>query len=96
MADAANKLTKNQGYDDLEKFYLLNDKGVDTVCSIVRKLHTLASGNMSGHAISNFAQECLKLAIFTMKHLKCMSCKINLDSFTKKDIIAFIQQCQME
>jgi hypothetical protein len=31
-----------------------------------------------------------------MKHFKHMSCKINLDLFTKKDILAFSQQCQME
>ena len=42
MADATKEITKNQGYDDLEKFYLLNDKGVDTLCSIVRKPHMLA------------------------------------------------------
>jgi hypothetical protein len=30
MADTAKEITKNQGYDDLDKFYLLNDKGVDT------------------------------------------------------------------
>ena len=51
-ADAAKEITKNQGYDDLDKFYLLDDKGVDTLCSIVRKPHTLASGARSGHAIS--------------------------------------------
>jgi hypothetical protein len=69
-ADAAKDITKNQGYDDLDKFYLLNDKGVDTFCSIVRKPHVSASGATSGHAISNFAQERLKLAIFAMKHFK--------------------------
>jgi hypothetical protein len=96
MADAAKEITKNQGYDELDKFYLLNDKGVDTLCSIVRKPHASASGSTSGHAISNLAQEHLKLAIFTMKHFKCVSCKIDLDSWTKKDIIAFSQQRQME
>jgi hypothetical protein len=39
MADASKEITKNQGYDNLDKFYLLNDKGVDTLCSIVRKPH---------------------------------------------------------
>jgi hypothetical protein len=34
-ADAAKEITKNQGYDELDKFYLLDDKGVDTLCSIV-------------------------------------------------------------
>jgi hypothetical protein len=77
-------------------FYLLDNKGVDTLCSIVRKPHASANGAMSGHAISNLAQEHLKLAIFAMKHFKCVSCEINLDSLTKKDIIAFTQQCQME
>ncbi len=96
MADAAKEITKNQGYNDLDKFYLLNDKGVDTLCSIVRKPHALASGSMSGHAISNLAQEHLKLAIFAMKHYKCISCKIDLASLTKKNIIAFSQQCQLE
>jgi hypothetical protein len=64
MADAAKEITKNQGYDDLDKFYLLNDKGVDTLCSIVRKPHASASGSTSGHVVSNLAQERLKLAIF--------------------------------
>jgi hypothetical protein len=63
-AEATKAITKNQGYDDLDKFYLLNDKGVDTLCSIVRKLHVLASGSTSGHDLSNLAQENLKLAIF--------------------------------
>ncbi len=31
-----------------------------------------------------------------MKHFKHVSCKIDLDSLTKKDIIAFGQQRQME
>jgi hypothetical protein len=44
MADATKEITKNQGYDELDKFYLLDDKGVDTLCSIVRKPHALASG----------------------------------------------------
>jgi hypothetical protein len=56
-ADAAKEISKNQGYDDLDKFYLLDNKGVDTLCSIVRKMHASASGSMSGHAISNLAQK---------------------------------------
>jgi hypothetical protein len=56
----------------------------------------LASGSKSGHAISNLAQDRLKLAIFAIKHFKRVSCKIDLDSLTKKDIIAFSQQRQME
>ncbi len=95
-ADAAKEITKNQGYDELDKFYLLNNKGVNTLCSIVRKPHASASRGTSGHAISNLAQERQKLAIFTMKHFKCVSCKIDLDSLTKKDIIMFSQQRQME
>jgi hypothetical protein len=95
-ADAAKEITKNQRYDDLDKFYLLEDKGVDTLCSIVREPHALASGATSGHAISNLAQERLKLAMFAMKHFKCVPCEINLESLTKKDIIAYSQQCQME
>ncbi len=95
-ADAAKEITKNQGYDDLDKFYLLNNKGVDTLCSIVRKLHASASGSTSGHAISNLAQECLKLAIFAMKHYKRVSCEIDLEMLTKKDVIVFSQQRQME
>ncbi len=95
-AGAIKEITKNKGYDDLDEFYLLNNKEVDTLCSIVRKLHASASGTMSGHAISNLTQECLKLAIFALKHFKRMSCKIDLDSFTKKDIIVFSQQRQME
>jgi hypothetical protein len=31
MADATTEITENQGYDDLEKLYLLVDKGVDTL-----------------------------------------------------------------
>jgi hypothetical protein len=54
-ADAAKEITENQGYDDLDKFYLLDDKGIDTLCLIVRKLHASASGSTSGHAISNLA-----------------------------------------
>jgi hypothetical protein len=50
-ADAAKEITKNQGDDDLDNFYLLNNKGVNTLCSIVRKLRALASGATSGHAI---------------------------------------------
>jgi hypothetical protein len=46
-ADAAKKITKIQGYDDLDKFYLLNNKGINALCSIVRKLHALASGSTS-------------------------------------------------
>jgi hypothetical protein len=94
-ADAAKKITKNQGYNELDKFYRLDDKGVNTLCSIVRKLHASASGSTSDHAVSNLAQEHLKLAIFAMKHFKRVSCKIDLDSLTKKDIIAFSQQHQM-
>jgi hypothetical protein len=48
MAEAVKEIAKNQGYDDLDKFYLLNNKGVDTLCSIVRKLHALASRAKSG------------------------------------------------
>ncbi len=95
-ADAAKEVTKNQGYNDMDKFYLLNNKGVNTLCSIVRKPHALASVATSGHTVSNLMQECLKLAIFAMKHFKHMSCEIDLDLFTKKDIIAFSQQRQME
>ena len=95
-ADAAKEITKNQRYDDLDKFYLLNNKGVNTLCSIVRKPHVSASGSTSGHAVSNLAQERLKLVIFAMKHFKCMPCKIDLDSLTKKDIVMFSQQHQME
>jgi hypothetical protein len=96
MADATKEITKNQEYDELDKFYLLNNKGVNTLCSIVRKPHTPASGSTSGHAVSNLVQEHLKLAIFAMKHFKRVSRKIDLDSLTKKDIIAFSQQRQME
>jgi hypothetical protein len=95
-ADAMEGITMNQGYDDMDKFYLLNNKGVNTLCSIVRKPHASASGSTSSHAISNLAQEHLKLGIFAIKHFKCMSRKIDLDSLTKKDIIAFSQQGQME
>jgi hypothetical protein len=95
-ADAAKEITKNQGYDELDEFYLFDDKGVDTLCSIVRKPHASASGSTSGHAVSNLTQEHLKLAIFAMKHFKHVSCKIDLDSLTKKDIIALSQQCKME
>jgi hypothetical protein len=95
-AEATKEITKNQANDNLDKFYLLNNKRVDTLCSIVRKSHALASGAKSGHAISNLAQECLKLAIFAMKHYKPMSCKIDLKTMTKKDIIAMSKQCQME
>jgi hypothetical protein len=95
-ADAAKEITKNQGYDELDEFYLLNDKGVNTLCSIVRKPHVSASGRTSGHAVSNLAQKSLKLAIFKMKHFKHVSCKIDLDSLTKKDIVMFSQQHQME
>ncbi len=55
MAEAAKEITKTQGYYDLDKIYLLNGMGVDTLCSIVRKPHALASGAMSGHTISNLA-----------------------------------------
>ncbi len=50
MADAAKEITKNQGYDNLDEFYPLNNKGVDTLCSIVRMLHVSDSGATSGHA----------------------------------------------
>ncbi len=63
MADAAKEITKNQGYDDRDKFYRLDDKGVDILCSIVRKPHALASRSTSGHAISNLEQKRPKLAI---------------------------------
>jgi hypothetical protein len=77
-AEAIKKITKKQGYDDLDKFYLLNDKGVDTLCSIVRKPHATVSGTKSGRAISNLAQECLKSEIFAMKHYKSVSHKNDL------------------
>ncbi len=86
-ADAVKEITKNQGYDELDKFYLLDNKGVNTLCFIVRKPHPLASGSMSGHAVSNLVQECLKLAIIAMKHFKRVSCKIDLNSLTKKDVL---------
>jgi hypothetical protein len=54
-ADAIKEIAKNQGYDELDEFYLLDDKGVDTLCSIVRKPHALASRSTSGHAVSNLA-----------------------------------------
>jgi hypothetical protein len=95
-ANAAKEIIKNQGYDDLDEFYLLNDKGADTLCSIVRKPHASASRSTSGQAISNLTQEHLKLVIFAMKHYKHMSCKIDLELLTKKDIIAFSRQRQME
>ena len=95
-AHAVKEITGNQGYDDMDKFSLLDNKGVKTLCSIVRKRHILASGATRGHAVSNHAQECLKLAIFAMKHFKRMSHKINLDLLTNKDIIAFSQQHLME
>jgi hypothetical protein len=79
MADAAKEIPKNPGYDDLDEFYLLADKGVDIPCSIVRKPHVSASGSTSGHAISNLAQECLKLVIFPIKHFKRVSRKIDLE-----------------
>jgi hypothetical protein len=77
-ADAAREITKNQGLDNLDKFYLLDNKRVDNRCSIVRKPHVLASGAKSGHAISNLTQKCPKLVIFAMKHHKRLSCKIDL------------------
>ncbi len=95
-ADAMKEVTENQGNDDLDKFYILNNKGVNTLCSIVRKLHASASGATSGHAISNHTQECLILVIFAMKHIKHISHKINLDLLIKKDIIPFSQQRQLE
>ncbi len=95
-AEATKMITKNQGYDDLGKFYLLDDKVVDTLCYIVRKPRTLASGSTSGHAISNLAQERLNLAIFAMKHYKHVSPEIDLERLTKKNIIVFSQQCQIE
>ncbi len=95
MAEATKEINKTQGYDGLDKFYLLNNKRVDNLCSIMKKLHTLASGAMSGHVISNLAREHLKLMIFAMKHYKCVSRKIDLKTLTKKDIIAFSQQRQM-
>jgi hypothetical protein len=95
-AEATKEITKNQANDNLDKFYLLNNKKFDTLYSIVRKSHALANRAKSGHAISNLAQECLKLAIFAMKHYKPMSCKIDLETMTKKDIIAIFQKCQME
>jgi hypothetical protein len=88
-AEAMKEITKTQGYYNLDKFYLLDNKGIDTLCSIVRKLLASASRATTGHAISNLAQECLKLAILAMKHYKHMSCKIDLKTLTKKDIIAF-------
>jgi hypothetical protein len=94
-AEAPKEITKTQGHDDLDKFYLLNNKGVDKLCSIVRKPLASTSGAMSGHAISNFAQECLKLLIFAMKHYKRVSCKIDLKTLIKKDIIAFSQRGHM-
>ncbi len=34
-ADATKEITKNQGHDDLDEFYLLNKKGANLLCSIV-------------------------------------------------------------
>jgi hypothetical protein len=38
-ADAVKEITKKEGYDDLDEFYLLDNKGGNTLCSSVRKLH---------------------------------------------------------
>jgi hypothetical protein len=81
-ADATKEITENQGYDS-DKFYLLNNKGIDTLCSIVRMPHASASGSKSGHAISNHTQKRLKLVIFAMKHFKRVSRKIDLETLTK-------------
>ena len=88
----SKEITTNQGYKDLDKFYPLKDKGIDTLCSIVKK----AQGSVSGIAISNLAQECLKLAIFAMRYYKCCYCKINIETMTKKDIIGCSQQHKIE
>ncbi len=77
-AVAAKEITKNQGYDELDEFYLLKDKRVDTLCSIVRKPHMLASKSTSGHAISNLAQEHLKLAIFARSTSSAWLAKLTL------------------
>jgi hypothetical protein len=95
-SEAVKEMTKNQGNDNLDKFYLINEKEVDTLCSIVRKPHKSASGAKSGHAIFNLAQEPLKLAIFAMKHYKCLSHKIDLEMLSMRDIFAFRPQHQME
>jgi hypothetical protein len=95
-ADAAKEITKKSGIWWTGQVLPTWWQGVDTLCSIVRKPHESASRSTSGHAISNLAQEHLKLAIFAMKHFKCMSREIDLDSLTKKDIITFSQQHQMK
>ncbi len=76
----------------LNEFYLLNDKRVDTLLLHCEKAALDGQRSTSGHAFSNLTQECLKLAIFAMKHFKHVFCKINLETLTKKDIIAFSQQ----
>jgi hypothetical protein len=94
--ESAEAIVDDQGYSDLDELCRLDDKGADNLCSILRKSQTGPAGVVAGHSISNLAQERLKLAIFALKHQKCMSREIDFSEMSKESILALDQQRQME
>jgi hypothetical protein len=94
--EAAEAIADDQGYSDLDELCRLDDKGADNLCSILCKSQTGSAGVVAGHQISNLAQECLKLAIFALKHQKRVSCEIDLSDMTKESILEIEHQRQME
>ena len=94
---AATEITTNQGYDNLDELFLLDDKGIDNLCTIVRKPTTNTTGAVvPGVAIPSLAQERFKLSVFAIKHLKRVSREVKLDLITRKDVHELCQQRQME
>ena len=90
--EAAVAIVDDQGYEDLDELCRLDDKGVDNLCSILRKSQTGDAGVIAGLQISNLAQERLKLAIFALKHQKRVSREIVLSDITKESILELDQQ----
>ena len=87
----------NQGYKDLDKLFLFNNKGANNLCTIVRKSSTTSTGAITlGLMIPSLAQKQLKLSIFALKHKKRVSCEAKLDQITQKEVQALCQQRQME
>jgi hypothetical protein len=83
--EAAKEITTNQGYKDLDELFLLNNKGVNNLCTIMSKSSTISTGAIApGLMIPSLAQEQLELSIFALKHKKGMSCIAKLNHITWK------------
>lgn len=94
---AATEITTNQGYVHLDELFLLDDKGIDNLCTIVRKPTTTVTGAAApGISIPSLAQERFKLSVFALKHKKRVSREVNLDLITRTEVQELCQQRLME